>query len=208
MAQTVRNKVAWVVFVLLAIGIGLYPLIYLFATEDFGLLMNKSNELLASTVWKTAFYGHISFGGLALLVGWSQFIKKLRAKRLNLHRNLGKVYVISALISGLCGVYLGFFATGGIVSSLGFISLGIIWLFTTTRAYIAVKNKDLSLHQGMMIYSYAACFAAVTLRIWLPLLTIIFGEFLLAYKIVAWLCWVPNMIFAQIWVKKKGLTLV
>lgn len=208
MAQTVRNKVAWVVFVLLAIGIGLYPLIYLFATEDFGLLMNKSNELLASTVWKMAFYGHISFGGLALLVGWSQFVKKLRAKRLNLHRNLGKVYVISALISGLCGVYLGFFATGGIVSSLGFISLGIIWLFTTTRAYIAVKNKDLSLHQGMMIYSYAACFAAVTLRIWLPLLTIIFGEFLLAYKIVAWLCWVPNMIFAQIWVKKKGLTLV
>ena len=208
MAQTVRNKVAWGVFVLLAIGIGLYPLIYLFATEDFGLLMNKSNELLASTVWKTAFYGHISFGGLALLVGWSQFVKKLRANRLNLHRNLGKVYVISALISGLCGVYLGFFATGGIVSSLGFISLGIIWLFTTTRAYIAVKNKDLSLHQGMMIYSYAACFAAVTLRIWLPLLTIIFGEFLLAYKIVAWLCWVPNIIFAQIWVKKKGLTLV
>nr|WP_288935247.1 DUF2306 domain-containing protein [uncultured Allomuricauda sp.] len=208
MAQTVRNKVAWVVFVLLAIGIGLYPLIYLFATEDFGLLMNKSEDLLSSTVWNLAFYGHISFGGLALLIGWSQFIKKLRAKRLNLHRNLGKVYVIAALISGLCGVYLGFFATGGIVSSLGFISLGVIWLFTTLRAYIAVKNKDLSLHQGMMIYSYAACFAAVTLRIWLPFLTIVFGEFLIAYKIVAWLCWVPNMIFAQIWVKKKGLTLV
>ncbi|WP_437398039.1 DUF2306 domain-containing protein [Flagellimonas lutimaris] len=208
MAQTVRNKVAWVVFVLLAIGIGLYPLIYLFATDDFGLLMNKSEDLLSSTVWNFAFYGHISFGGLALLVGWSQFVKKLRTKRLNLHRNLGKVYVISALISGLCGVYLGFFATGGIISSLGFISLGIIWLFTTLRAYVAVKNKDLSLHQGMMIYSYAACFAAVTLRIWLPFLTIVFGEFLLAYKVVAWLCWVPNMIFAKIWVKKKGLTLV
>ncbi len=208
MAQTVRNKVAWVVFVLLAIGIGLYPLIYLFATDDFGLLMNKPDVLLSSTVWNLAFYGHISFGGLALLVGWSQFIKKLRSKRLKLHRHLGKMYVVSALISGLCGVYLGFFATGGIVASIGFISLGAIWLFTTARAYIAVKNKDLSLHQGMMIYSYAACFAAVTLRIWLPVLTIIFGEFLLAYKIVAWLCWVPNMIFAQIWVKKKGLNLV
>ncbi|MDF0717077.1 DUF2306 domain-containing protein [Muricauda sp. 334s03] len=208
MAQTTRNKVAWVVFVFLAIGIGLYPLVYLFASDDFGLLMNKPNELLASVLWKTAFYGHISFGGLALLVGWSQFVKKLRTKRLKLHRNLGKVYVVSALISGLCGVYLGFFATGGLISSLGFISLGVIWLFTTTRAYIAVKNKDLSLHQGMMIYSYAACFAAVTLRIWLPFLTIVFGEFLLAYKIVAWLCWVPNMVFAQIWVKKKGINLV
>ncbi|NDV16397.1 DUF2306 domain-containing protein [Muricauda sp. TY007] len=207
MSQTVRNKVAWVVFVFLAIGIGLYPLIYIFATEDFGLLMNKSNELLASTLWKTAFYGHISFGGLALLVGWSQFVKKWRSKHLKWHRNIGKVYVLSALISGLCGVYLGFFATGGIVSSLGFISLGVIWLFTTLRAYIAVKNKDLSLHQGLMIYSYAACFAAVTLRIWLPLLTIIFGEFLLAYKIVAWLCWLPNMVFAYFWVQRKGLTI-
>ena len=207
MAQTARNKVAWVVFVFLAIGIGLYPLVYLFASDDFGLLMNKSNELLASAFWKTAFYGHISFGGLALLVGWSQFVKKIRSKRLKLHRNLGKVYVVSALISGLCGVYLGFFATGGLVSSLGFIGLGVIWLFTTARAYIAVKNKDLSLHQGMMIYSYAACFAAVTLRIWLPFLTIVFGEFLLAYKIVAWLCWVPNMVFAHFWVKRKGLIL-
>lgn len=207
MAQKVRNKVAWVVFVLLAIGIGLYPLIYIFATEDFGILMNKSHDLLSNTVWKIAFYGHISFGGLALLAGWSQFIRKLRTKRLNLHRNLGRIYVIAAMVSGLCGIYLGFFATGGIVSSIGFISLGLIWLFTTFRAYLAIKNKDLSLHQGMMIYSYAACFAAVTLRIWLPLLTIILGEFVLAYKIVAWLCWVPNVIFAHLWVRKKGLNL-
>ena len=207
MAQTARNKVAWVVFVFLAIGIGLYPLVYLFASDDFGLLMNKSNELLASVFWKTAFYGHISFGGLALLVGWSQFVKKWRTQHLKWHRNIGKIYVVSTLISGLCGVYLGFFATGGLVSSLGFISLGVIWLFTTARAYIAVKNKDLSLHQGMMIYSYAACFAAVTLRIWLPFLTIVFGEFLLAYKIVAWLCWVPNMVFAYFWVRRKGLIL-
>lgn len=207
MAQTVRNKVAWVVFVLLAIGIGLYPLIYLFAAEEFGLLLGKSKEVLSSIIWRIAFYGHIGFGGIALLSGWPQFIKKLRAKHLGLHRNLGRIYILSAMVSGLCGVYLGFFATGGIVSSLGFISLGVIWLFTTLRAYIAVKNKDLSLHQGLMIYSYAACFAAVTLRIWLPLLTIIFGEFLLAYKIVAWLCWVPNMVFAYFWVQRKGLTI-
>lgn len=208
MAGTVRNKAAWIVFVFLAIGIGLYPLIYVFATDDFGLLLGKSKEVLASNLWNVAFYGHISFGGLALLSGWSQFSKKLRSKRLNLHRNLGKIYVVSVLISGLCGVYLGFFATGGIVSSLGFISLGIIWLFTTGMAYFAVKRKDMSLHQGMMVYSYAACFAAVTLRIWLPLLTLTLGEFLLAYKIVAWLCWVPNILFAHLWVRRKGLILV
>lgn len=208
MAKTVRNKVAWIVFVLLAIGIGLYPLIYVFATDDFGLLLSKSKELLASGIWKFGFYGHIGFGGLALLSGWSQFSKKLRAKHLNLHRLLGKIYVISVLISGLCGVYIGFYATGGWVPSLGFICLGLVWLFTTVVAYVGVKRKDMSLHQGMMVYSYAACFAAVTLRIWLPLLILVFGEFLTAYRIVAWLCWVPNVLFAFFWVRRKGLTLV
>ncbi|MDF0706714.1 MAG: DUF2306 domain-containing protein [Bacteroidota bacterium] len=208
MAQTARNKVAWVVFVFLAIGIGLYPLVYLFASSDFGLLQSKSSDLLSDTIWKIAFYGHIAFGGLALIVGWSQFIKKLRTQRLQLHKNLGKVYVVSVLASGACSIYLGFYATGGLISSLGFISLGVIWLFTTLRAYLAIKKRDISLHQGMMVYSYAACFAAVTLRIWLPTLTIVLGEFLLAYKIVAWLCWVPNIIFAHLWVRKKGLNLV
>src|SRR5690606_38698774 len=143
----------------------------------------------------------------ALLTGWSQFSRKLRVKKLELHRNLGKIYVLSALISGICGIYIGFYASGGLVPSLGFISLGIVWLFTTIRAYVAIRKKDISLHQGMLVYSYAACFAAVTLRVWLPLLTIVLGEFLLAYKIVAWLCWVPNIIFAHFWVRRKGLTL-
>ena len=207
MPGSVRNKTAWAVFAILAIGIGLYPLMYFFSAEEFGLLQGKSKDISANMVWRIGFYGHIVFGGLALLMGWSQFSKKFRTKKLQLHRNLGKIYVLSALISGICGVYIGFYASGGLVPSLGFISLGIVWLFTTIRAYAAIRKKDVSLHQGMMIYSYAACFAAVTLRIWLPLLTIILGEFLLAYKIVAWLCWVPNIVFAHFWVRRKGLTL-
>ncbi|MER3375083.1 MAG: DUF2306 domain-containing protein [Allomuricauda sp.] len=207
MASRVRNKVAWVVFAFLAIGIGLYPLMYLTTSSEFGLLASKSDEVLSSKVWNVAFYGHITFGGLALLTGWSQFSKKLRSRNLNLHRNLGKVYVVTALIGGVCGVYLGFFATGGLIPALGFICLGIIWLYTTLKAYMAIRKKDLSLHQGMMIYSYAACFAAVTLRIWMPILILITGQFLVAYKIVAWLCWVPNIIVAHLWVRKKGLTI-
>jgi hypothetical protein len=54
----------------------------------------------------------------------------------------------------------------------------------------------------MMIYSYAACFAAVTLRLWLPLLVIGFGDFIKAYTVVAWLCWVPNILVAYLIVRK------
>jgi hypothetical protein len=55
----------------------------------------------------------------------------------------------------------------------------------------------------MMIYSYAACLAAVTLRIYLPLLTFLFQDFNKAYSLVAWLCWIPNIIVAHYIIKKN-----
>jgi hypothetical protein len=201
------NKVAWFVFVFLAVIVGLYPLLYFVLDREFGLLASKDDALLSNVIWNIGFYGHILFGGLALLIGWVQFSKKLRNANLSRHRSIGKVYIIAALISGTCAIYIGFYATGGLISSVGFISLGVIWLFTTLKAYLAIRKRDLQLHQGMMIYSYAACFAAVTLRIWLPLLGFVFDDFETAYRIVAWACWVPNIIFAYYWVHRKGIML-
>lgn len=207
MAKKLGNKIAWGIFAFSAIGVGLYPVLYWLAREPVGLLLSKNADLLANQLWTIGFYGHITFGGVALLTGWSQFSKKIRTRNLKLHQNLGKIYVVSVLLSGICGIYIGFYATGGLITALGFIGLGLVWLYTTIKAYIAVKAKDLSLHQGMMVFSYAACFAAVTLRVWLPLLTLIFGEFLIAYKIVAWLSWVPNIIFAFFWVRRRGFSI-
>lgn len=205
------KRLAWFVFAFLAIGVSLYPLLYVnyaFQEGEFGIRLSKSEELIANSLWNIGFYGHVVFGGIALATGWVQFSKKIRRKRLQLHRNLGKVYVGAALISGACGVSIGFSATGGWIPALGFILLGLVWLYTTSSAYVAIRKKDLNLHEGMMIYSYAACFAAVTLRLWLPLLQITLGDFLIAYKIVAWLCWVPNIIFASVLVKKKRLLFI
>lgn len=203
--KNTTNKVAWFVFAFLAIGVGLYPLLYVFVDGKIALLASKSDELLADVFWNIGFYGHILLGGVALMIGWVQFSEKIRSRNLSLHRNLGKLYVIAAVISGICGFYIAFNATGGLITTLGFMSLAIVWIFTTLKAYFAIRNGDIQLHQGMMIYSYAACFAAVTLRIWLPLLTAIIGDFTVAYRIVAWLCWVPNMVFAYFWVRRRGL---
>ena len=177
---------------------------YLFADGDIGVMQTKADTLLTDRIWRTAFYMHILWGGLALLSGWSQFSAKLRRTRIDLHRRLGMIYLIAVLFSGTAGVYIGFFATGGIIPSTGFISLGILWLFSTGMAFYAVSNKQLIRHQKWMIVSFALCFAAVTLRLWLPLLISIFGEFIPAYRIVAWLCWVPNLFIAIFLVRRIG----
>ena len=196
------KKVFRIIFPVLAILVGLYPIIYFFIHQKFGLLQSKSDATLNNFFWHIGFYMHITLGGLALLIGWTQFRVKLRTNNLMLHRQIGKVYVIAALLSAISGIYIALFATGGTIASSGFICLGIIWFYTTLRAYIEIKKKRIDKHQKMMLYSYAACFSAVTLRVYLPLLTIFFHDFIKAYLVVAWLCWIPNIIVAYFLVRQ------
>src|SRR5204863_6644789 len=93
------KRVLWILAVILAILIGLYPSIYFLMDRNFGLLSSKSNEILTSTIWNIAFYMHIILGGLALLIGWMQFNSKIRSKRVQLHRLMGKVYIVSVFFS-------------------------------------------------------------------------------------------------------------
>jgi len=190
------KNIGWFIFGLMAISIGLYPSMYFIMGRDFGVFNSKTNEVLADLGWNSAFYLHITLGGIALFVGWPQFNKKLRTTRLNLHRILGKIYVFAALPSGLAGFFIAWFAIGGMISSIGFALLAIYWFSTTLSAYLAIRQRNLLLHEKMMIFSYSACFAAVTLRIWLPLLEMWFDDFVPAFRIVAWLSWVPNLLFA------------
>ncbi|OCA80154.1 hypothetical protein BBH99_04720 [Chryseobacterium contaminans] len=58
--------------------------------------------------------------------------------------------------------------------------------------------------QQFMVYSYACTFAAVTLRLWYPLLQNITHDPDKSYLAVAWLCWLPNLLAAY-WINKKNL---
>lgn len=176
----------------LAVLIGLYPLMYFLMDVDLGLLSTKSQVLLDDRLWQIAFYGHIGLGGVALMIGWTQFHAVWRNRRRNQHRAIGKLYVLSALLSALCSLYLAFSATGGWIAGMGFGLLGALWFSTTLLAFRSIKKGRMQDHEKWMLYSYALCFAAVTLRIWLPFLSSIL-DFIQAYRIVAWLCWLPNL---------------
>lgn len=191
-----------IIMALLAIIVGFYPILYFIVDRNFGLLQSKPVELLSNVGWNVGFYIHIIMGGIALLVGWIQFNEKFRNRRLSLHRIFGKIYVVAALLSSVAAIYIAFYATGGIIASTGFMLLGLTWFYTTATAYTSIRNKNLRTHQVMMIYSYAACLAAVTLRLYLPLLTMAFGDFIPAYLVVAWLCWMPNMVAAWFIVRR------
>lgn len=200
------KKLGYIIFVALCIVIGLYPALYFLIESKFGILKTKSNLLLGNGLWNIAFYAHISLGGLALLIGWTQFIEKLRKNNRNLHGNLFTVYLISVLFSSFSGLYIAYFATGGMISTIGFSILAIIWLYSTARAFLEIKNGSKRKFQIFMIYSYAACFSAVTLRFWMPIVSSFFDNHITVYRIVAWLCWVPNIMVANFMSKPYKLS--
>ena len=204
--SAITQKIGWFLFAFFAIGVGLYPLFYLLTDMSGGLLASKPAEVIQSPVWNLAFYLHITAGGIALISGWPQFAKSWRAKNLTFHRLLGRIYVIVVCVSGFSGLYIAYYATGGRTAVIGFSLLAIGWLITTIMAYITIKKKAIEHHQAWMIRSYALTFAAVTLRLWLPLMNIgLDMKFSVAYPIVAWLCWVPNLFLAEIIVCRTNL---
>jgi uncharacterized membrane protein len=202
------KNLPWIPFAFFAIAIGLYPLLYfLVDMRSNGLLQSKPKAILGSDIWNTAFYIHIIFGGIALLIGWTQFSASLRRRYLRLHRTVGKLYVIAVAMSSVAALYIAFFATGGLICVLGFGSLAIIWLISDVKAYTTIRQGHVSQHQKWMICNYALTFAAVTLRIWLPLLsTFVFHDFIPAYRVVSWLSWVPNLVVALIIINKRNDT--
>jgi len=199
------KKISWVSIIIFAIIIGLYPLAYYFTDiKTNGLLSTKPRAVLSNSVWYAAFYTHITFGGIALLTGWSQFSKKLREKYLSTHRLVGKIYVIAVCLSSISGLFIAFFATGGIGNVLGFGILALLWFISVFNAYRSILKRDVYQHENWMVRNYALTLAAVTLRIWLPLLSgFVFHDFIPAYRIVSWLCWVPNLIIAEILISKR-----
>ncbi|MDH3699385.1 MAG: DUF2306 domain-containing protein [Flavobacteriaceae bacterium] len=200
----VQNILGYTFMSVFAVFIGLYPLRFIGLSYNDGLLGSKPAALLDSSLYLTGFYTHIFLGGLALLAGFTQFYPKLRKKRLNLHRNLGKIYLICVLLSGTAGLGIAYYATGGWIPAIGFAGLAVAWLYTTANAYVTIRNKLVIAHQKWMIRSYALCFAAVTLRIYLPLFIAGFGmEFIDSYKIIAWLCWVPNILVAEFLIVRR-----
>jgi len=151
-------------------------------------------------IWRTAFYIHITGGMLALLVGPFQFIKKFRNRNLRLHRTLGKIYLGAILfLAGPSGLFMAFYAEGGGIAVVGFAIMALLWLVTTYMAYEAVRKKNIDAHKAWMVRSFALTFAAVTLRLYVPIAS---GYFHVAPFYVeassAWVSWLPNLIVAEL----------
>jgi uncharacterized membrane protein len=194
-----RPPLAWWLVLLLAVPIVGYALAYVIIGPPV-YPPNLAESFLARP-W--GIYPHALLGSTALATGALQFNRWLLLRHRPVHRALGVVYVLASVGVGTAGLYMSFYSFGGLVTHVGFGILAVLLLWTTARAYIAARDREIAIHRRWMLASYALIFAAVTLRIELPLLIIAFGDFTPAYRVVEWLSWVPNLLWAA-WYARRA----
>ena len=191
--------------ILLSIGVAGYA-VTAYGFLPLGALVHPEMRATFETQ-RGGIYTHVFASVVALALGPLQFSTTLRTRRPALHRCLGRIYLgVGVLVGGLAGLFMAAHAFGGTTARLGFACLAIGWIYTGSRAYLAIRARDIVSHRRWMVRNFALTFAAVTLRLWLPAAMASGIAFELAYPIIAWLCWVPNLIVAEYLFNKKHYT--
>lgn len=212
-----RSAFWWIALSALAIAV-FAPLRY--ALNPLDELTANGQDLAANYVGRSAgvqlaFYLHIGFGGLALLLSPLQFATRLRLRAPRVHRVVGRVVLASIAIGGLAGLVLAPLSLAGAVGTAGFGLLAVLWLAFAATALLAVLRRDIAAHRRWMVRTFALTYAAVTLRLWLGVLIPaqmgLAGvdeqlAFERAYLLVPFLAWVPNLLVAEWYLAARSTT--
>ena len=163
-------------------------------------------DVLANLMRRPWLAIHAGLAATALLIGPFQFLPSLRARAPRLHRTLGKIYVAACLGSAPAGLLLAVGTDAGTMAQWGFGTLAVLWFSVTARAFWLATQGRIAEHRRWMVRSFAMTFAAVTLRLYLPIPPIFLHmSFLEGYRWISWLAWAPNLAAAEIYLNWRTL---
>lgn len=189
------NRIGWTLIAVMCIGIAAYSSRYLLHPPQ------TQEQALGNPLGVPFLFIHIAGAVTALLLGSLQFIPALR--KIPSHRWVGRVYVVGCLVGGGAGLILAPGSFAGPIASVGFGSLAVIWIAVTLMGWRAAMQGRFVEHRRWMIRSWALTLAAVTLRLYLPTVQILDLPFLPWYRAISFLAWVPNLIAAEIWLRRR-----
>jgi hypothetical protein len=197
-AKPARTGAALWIVSILALGVGLFSYRYVVPGAPLG-----APAILANAF---ARYGlltmHAGLATTALVIGPLQFFAAIRTRHPRGHRRIGTTYVICCLGAGAAGLPLALGSTEGPVATAGFGALALVWIAATANAWRLARARDFVRHRRWMIRSFALTFAAVTLRLYLPIVAIAHLDFHWGYRAISFLAWVPNLIGAELWLRR------
>lgn len=190
-------RIGWTILLLLCLGVVAYSARYLLHPP------RSPAEALGNPLGVPWLWIHIAGSVVALTLGAFQFLPALRRGRVKPHRWIGRTYVLGCLVGGTAGLILATGSWAGPVATAGFGGLALIWIAVNLLGWRAAVQGRFVAHRHWMIRSWALTLAAVTLRIYLPLVEISGLPFPPAYQAISFLAWVPNLILAELWLRRR-----
>ena len=196
--QRIAKAIFMIIVLLLAVLLAANALSYANFDAHYGFLKLKQ-QAIASGWYLPAYYSHVLISGLILVAGFFQLFPWSSGKFPRVHRALGYFYVTGILFfaaPGALGMSL-FIGRGPWVLS-SFLLQGVLWFYFTAVAFREIRKRNIAAHKRWMWRSYALTFAAITLRVYIFILS---REVDLSrpemYAALAWLSWVPNLVVVE-----------
>ncbi|MGV3630011.1 MAG: DUF2306 domain-containing protein [Bacteroidota bacterium] len=203
----VSKSLKWLFFALVAYASYLLVLLslpYLAMKPDIDFLLTKQ-FVYHIDIWRWSFYVHVFSSAFVIISGLLQFNRWTIRSYPKIHKVSGYVYVSCLLlISGPGALIMSLYANGGFWPQLSFTLLSVLWIGFTLYALILVYKKRYVDHGNWLLRSYALTLSAVTLRFYLMIfdfLDVPLGP-IESYTIVAYASWIPNLIFAEILIRR------
>lgn len=184
--------------VLLGVLLALNALSYVNFNPQYGFLLLKQ-EAIATGWYLPFYYSHVLAGGFILVIGFFQLHPLSRKRFRLLHRILGMVYVFGILFfAAPGGLIMSFFIDRGPVVLCSFLVQDALWFLFTAIAFDRIRRRDFEGHRHWMWRSFALTFAAITLRVYIFIVSWdIDLTHPAAYGTLAWLSWVPNLLVVE-----------
>jgi uncharacterized membrane protein len=165
------ERAGWIAIILLVV-LGLA-----FAVHRIGVLAGVAPEIPAPASGAPAFgsnyaghslmlFVHVVPGILFLVLGPLQFIRRIRATHIRVHRWLGRIYIISGLIIGISGLSIGLrFPISGLDEGAATAFFSAILLFSLIKAFYHIRRRQIQPHREWMIRAFSIGLGISTIRI-------------------------------------------
>lgn len=173
--------------------------LFVLLTRDRTLLDPNSflRQRYAAIPWLMIAHG--GFGALALFLGVFQFSSRLRQRHLQLHRVMGRLYVVGVAIAAPVAIkvstllYTPTLTMASVIQATG-------WLVTTATALYCVKTGRIQQHREWMMRSYPFAMVFVVVRVIIAIPAVarmgVFGLAETVWSVIAVACFLPSFLIA------------
>jgi Predicted membrane protein (DUF2306) len=147
---------------------------------------------------------HAIAGAVALLAGSLQLrlaTRLLRGRRA-LHRRIGQTYLWAAWVTSLSSLGVAAFFDVSLAAKTAFAGVSLLWLVTTTVAFLRIRQGRVTQHREWMIRSFSLAFFFVTGSLWPPILAATALPQAIGYPLALFLSWSLNLAAAEWWIRR------